>query len=76
MADRQHRLGDAVGEWTQAGAEPADEHDRAHQPVVVGAVVVATVVVSTAVLPGVVLPVFSVVSTEVVSAEQVPPITQ
>ena len=42
VAHLQHGLRDRVGEWPESGAEPSDQHDRAHQPPVVS---VATVVV-------------------------------
>ena len=44
VANRQHRFGDAVGQWSEPGAEAPDEHDRAHQPPEVVVTAAATVV--------------------------------
>ncbi len=53
VEDRQHRLGNVVGERPQASSEPADEHDGEHQPpAVVGASEVSVTAV-TAVVSGV-----------------------
>ena len=47
VAHGEHRLGDRVRQRAQAGSEPADQHDRVHQP----AVVEGTSVLSVGVVP-------------------------